>query len=191
VVSATDNDPCADSGVTLTWSAAPGWGTGSTGTYAVYRDTVSGFTPGPGNLVASGVVGTSWIDASAPNDVTLHYVVRAENDETCSGGPANGGVMDANLVYADGRDDTAQTPPGDVGNTLVVNGIDGAHARLTWSPAPGAAVYRVYRASTPDGTFALEGEVEGETFEDLDVLADGLDWYYLVRAADACGNEGP
>ena len=190
-ISATDNDPCADSGVTLTWSAAPGWGTGSTGTYAVYRDTVSGFTPGPGNLVASGLTGSSWNDTTAPNDTTLYYVVRAENDETCSGGPANGGVMDANLVYADGRDDTAQAAPGDVGDTLYVNGVNRAHARLSWSPAPGAAVYRVYRAATPDGAFGLEAEVAGETFEDPDVFADGLDGYYVVRAADACGNEGP
>jgi hypothetical protein len=189
--SATDNDPCADSGVTVAWSAAPGWGTGSTGTYAVYRDAEPGFTPGPGNLLASGLTGSSWNDATAPNDTTLYYVVRAENDETCSGGPANGGVTDANLVYADGRDDTAQAAPGDVGDTLEVNGVNRAHARLSWSSAPGAAVYRVYRAAAPDGAFGVEAEVAGEAFEDPDVFTDGLDWYYLIRAADACGNEGP
>jgi hypothetical protein len=191
LASATDNDPCADSGVTLTWSAAPGWGTGSSGTYAVYRDTTPGFTPEPGNLVASGVAGTSWNDGAAPNDVNLYYVVRTENDETCSGGPANGGVMDANLVYGAARDDTSQATPGDVGETLRVDGVNSAHARLTWSTATGAAVYHVYRSATPDGTFGLEAVVETELFDDPDVFADPLDWYYTVRAADACGNEGP
>jgi hypothetical protein len=188
---AVDNDPCADSGVTLTWSGAPGWGTGAGGTYAVYRDTTPGFTPGPGNLVASGLTGTSWIDAAAPNDTTLYYVVRAENDETCSGGPNNGGVTDVNLVYGVARDDTAQTPPGDVGNTLLLDGVNRAHARLTWSPTAGAAVYRVYRSAAPDGTFGLEATVAPEVYDDPDVFTDGMDWYYLVRAADACGNEGP
>ena len=28
-------------------------------------------------------------------------------------------------------------------------------------------------------------------FYDPDVLGDGQDWYYLVSAVDACGNEGP
>jgi hypothetical protein len=191
VVSAADDDPCADSAVTVSWSVAPGWGTGASGTYVIYRDTVPGFTPGPGNLVASGVTGSSWSDPAAPNDVPLYYVVRAENDETCSGGPNNGGMTDANLVHAEAEDATAQTAPGDVGDTLRVDGINRAHAKLTWSATAAAAVYRVYRGSAPGGPLGLHAVVDEEAVEDPDVFADGLDWYYVIRAADACGNEGP
>ena len=56
------------------------------------------FTPGPANLVASGIPATGWTDPSPPAGVTLSYIVRAESDESCSSGPANGGTMDGNLV---------------------------------------------------------------------------------------------
>jgi hypothetical protein len=78
-----------------------------------------------------------------------------------------------------------------VGDTLRVNGVGGAHARLSWSATPGAAAYRVYRSATPDGGFGLEVETLELSHDDPNVLADGRDWYYLVNAVDACGNEGP
>ena len=170
---------------------APAWGSGTTGSYAVYRDTMTGFTPGPSNRVASGVAGPSWTDTLAPADTDLHYLVRAENDETCGGGPANGGVTDANLVFVMARNDTSQAAPGDVGDTLFVDEVNGAHARLTWSAATGAAGYRVYRAASPDLTFDLHASDSVTLYDDPDVLVDGQDWYYLVVAEDACGNEGP
>ena len=191
VVSIVDDDPCADSTVTLNWAASPAWGSGTAGTYSVYRDTQPDFTPGPGNLVASGVGTTTWSDPSPPSNVTLYYVVRAENDETCGSGPNNGGLTDSNLVYGAGRNDTSQSPPGDVGNTLFVEGVGGAHARVSWIAAPGAAAYRVNRSSTPNGGFVLEAETPELSYDDPDVLGDGQDWYYLVNAVDACGNEGP
>jgi hypothetical protein len=191
VASVTDDDPCADSGVTLQWGAAPSWGTGSTGTYAVYRDTVPGFTPGPANLIAGGIGGTSWTDPAAPADVQVHYVVRAENDETCDNGPANGGVTDDNLVYGTAVNATSQTAPEDVGATLYADPVNRAHARLSWSATAGAASYRVYRADHAAAAFQLVGETTTLVYEDAEVLGDGLDGYYEVRASDACGNEGP
>jgi len=190
LLSATDDDPCADSGLTLSWQAAPAWGTGSGGTYAVYRDTSPGFTPGPGNLLVSGVTGTSWNDPSPPTDVALYYLVRAENDENCGSGPNNNGLTDANLNYRSAENATSQAPPGDVGDTLRLDPVNYAHARLSWSALPTAATYRIYRSATPDTLFDLEAEGGGTLFEDADVFADGLNWYYLIKAVDACGNEG-
>jgi hypothetical protein len=123
--------------------------------------------------------------------VPLYYVVRAENDETCGGGPNNGGMMDSNVVYGIVRNDTSQSAPGDVGDTLFVEDVGGAHARVSWSAATGAAAYRVYRAATPDGGFGLEVETAELLHDDPNVLGDGQDWHYLVSAVDACGNEGP
>jgi len=191
LISAEDDDPCADSGVTLAWSAAPAWGTGTTGSYAVYRDTSPDFTPGSGNLLAGGVTEATWTDPSPPSDVTLYYLVRAENDEDCGNGPNNNGLMDANLVYGVAWNATSQVPPGDVGASLQVDDVNLAHARLSWSELPDAAAYRVYRSGTPQAIVELEAETGETLFEDADVFADGQSWYYLVEAVDACGNEGP
>jgi hypothetical protein len=191
VMSVTDDDPCADSGVTLTWADAPSWGTGSTGTYVVYRDTVPGFTPGPANLAASGIAGPSWTDPAAPTDVQVYYVVRAENDETCDNGPANGGVADDNLLYGAGINATSQAAPGEVGATLYADPVNRAHVRLSWSATAGAASYRVYRADQAGAAFQLVAETTGLIYEDAEALGSGIDRFYEVRATDACGNEGP
>jgi hypothetical protein len=158
----------------------------TTGTYAVYRDTSSGFTPGPGNLVAGGLTGTAWTDTTAPNDLTHYYVVRAENDETCGTGPNNSGSEDANLLYGAAQDATGQPLPGDVG-TLLVGGVNGAHVRLSWPATPDAAGYNVYRANSPDVVFGLHATVGSTVYEDRDVLGDGVDRYYRIVGTDACG----
>lgn len=191
VGSAADVSGCADTGVRLDWGAAPSWGTGHAGSYAVYRSADPSFVPAPANRIAAGVAGTTYTDASAPNATPLHYIVRAENDETCSTGPANGGVTDLNLVRRSARDDTSQPAPGDVGGSLRVDPINQAHVRLTWSAAPAAAAYRVYRATEPGGPFALLAEPVGTMWEDRDDLGTLTSRHYRVRAIDACGNEGP
>jgi len=189
VVSAFDNDPCADSGVTVNWSDAPAWGTGNGGSYVVYRDTAPGFVPSASNRVASGIAGTSWNDAAAPADVTLYYLVRAENDEGCATGPNNGGTMDGNSVYVAAANESSQTTPGDVGDSLRVAPVNGAHARLTWDSTAGAASYHVYRSSSADGGFSVIAQPVNPLHEDPGVLVGGERWFYLVEAVDACGNE--
>jgi hypothetical protein len=72
------NTPGASCGIILAWSAATPACAGPI-TYNVYRSTSSGFTPGPGNRIASGVTGTSYNDTSGSlmNGTTFYYVVRA------------------------------------------------------------------------------------------------------------------
>jgi hypothetical protein len=189
--SAVDNDPCGDTGVVLGWTAAPSWGTGGGGTYAVYRSTDPGFVPSAGNLVASGVAGTSYVDAGAPNDQVLYYVVRAESDETCSTGPNNGGVEEQNLVRLPARDDTSQLLPPSVGETLMAVGVNHAHVLLSWGVTPDAASYRVHRSQQPDSGFGQLADVVETSFEDENQYAEPPTYFYLVGAADSCGNEGP
>ena len=191
VGSVTDDDPCAVSGVTLSWLDPPAWGTGFGGTFTVYRDTSPGFAPSPANRVATGIAGTTWTDLGAPTDVPLYYLVRAESDESCGSGPNNGGMVDENTVYASVVNQTAQLPPGSVGATLVVDQIDGVHARLGWTSATDAAAYHVHRSPMADGGFEVIAQPTGTLHEDTGALTDHRDWYYLVVAADSCGNETP
>ena len=189
IATAIDDDPCGDSGVTLSWLGAVGWGTGTGGTYTVYRDTQPDFVPAPSNMVASGLSATTWTDPVAPVGVTLYYRVQAENDETCSVGPTNGGLVDGNLVRLSAINGTGEAAPGDVGPTLMLEGILGTDVRLNWNSSIGAAAYHVYRSSSSDAGFAQIAQPVDLHHDDTGVLADGLDWYYLVVAADACGNE--
>ena len=72
------NQGTANCGLALSWTAAAPACAGTV-TYNVYRSTSPGFTPGPGNRLASGVTGTGYIDASATlvSDTTYSYIVRA------------------------------------------------------------------------------------------------------------------
>jgi fibronectin type 3 domain-containing protein len=191
LVSANDISGCADTGIQLTWNAAPAWGTGHAGSYSVYRDTNPTFTPSAANRIATGLTGTSYTDASAPNAVDLYYIVRAENDETCSNGPKNNGVTDSNLVRVRARDEISQPSPGDVGATLLASPVNAAHVRLTWTPPPTAAGFQVYRSQSPSGGFGVIASPTGGTYDDVNAMGDSANYYYLVRATDSCGNQGP
>ena len=188
LASAGDLSGCADTGVRLTWPAAVSWGSGSTGTYAVYRDADPGFVPSPANRIAAGIQETSYDDLSAPNDTPLWYVVRAENNETCAEGPANGGMVDGNLVRMPARDDTSQPSPGDVSDSLRTDPVNAAHVRLLWTASPPAARYRVERADSPQGPFVSLGETQATRWEDLDEMGSMASRYYRVTALDSCGN---
>jgi serine protease AprX len=186
---AQDIDACAPGGVRLNWEMAKAWGTGSGGTYAVYRSTTSGFEPGPANLIASGVAGTSFDDAAAPESVNLYYRVRAESDETCSTGPNNNGVVDGNLLERMARNDISQPPPGFIA-TLSVFAVNDAHVRLEWDAVPDGVTYRIYRSEQPDmsGAFMLE-ETTDTFYEDTHEILNNKSYYYRVQAANACGQE--
>ena len=192
VLSATDLSACGDTGIALAWQPAASWGSSGAGTYTVYRDTTPGFTPSNANRLISGLTGLSWTDTAAPNGTTWYYIVRAENNETCSTGPNNGGVLDDNTASRSARDDTSQPAPGPVGATVTAAAVNDAHLRLDWPAASGAAGYRVYRADNPQmAGAAVVGTTGGLLFEDLGELANLNRRYYLIRAVNACGVEGP
>ncbi len=101
----------ADAGpprVELTWCPATP-ACGSDVVSNVYRSTSSGFTPGPGTLLAAGVTGGGYIDTAVTPGTTYYYVVRAEDAEPGHGGPARDGREDANLVELDGAVRSATT----------------------------------------------------------------------------------
>ncbi len=72
------NAAAATCRLNLSWSAATAPCGGSI-TYNVYRSTTSGFVPSPGNLIATGLTGTSYNDSGSQltNGTTFYYIVRA------------------------------------------------------------------------------------------------------------------
>jgi len=107
-------------------------------TYSVYRSASAPFAPGPGNLVASGLHGSSYSDHGAlANATPYYYLVRAVD--------AGNGADDGNLVTVSAR----ATGP-DVVGTWTDDAGDTGTARMTlsppWSvmPTGGKAAPRVY-----------------------------------------------
>jgi hypothetical protein len=188
LLAAYDADPCGASGVTLEWQPAAAWGTGTGGTYDVHRGTSPGFVPDTGNRIATGVAGTSFVDAAAPVDTEVWYVVRARNDEDCGGE----GQADGNLIRLSATETVSQPPPASVGGTVVVNPVGATHVRLDWAAAPGAESYIVRRSDSPDFSSPVElGQTTGTLFEDIDALGDGNFYAYRVFAVNGCGVEAP
>lgn len=190
--SADDDDACAAGSVTVGWDRAVAWGSGGDGSFDIYRDLSEGFSPSASNLVASGISALSYSDTSAPADQEVFYLVRAENDETCGSGPANGGLTDTNQVYLAVTDGSSQALPVEV-DALTVSLVGaGAHVRLSWQAAPGSASYRLLRSITPDpADFAALAETPDLFHDDPGAGSDRETYYYLVRGLNTCGQEGP
>jgi hypothetical protein len=115
--------------VLLTWaegiSACP---SGSGVIYNVYRGTDPSFVPSPGNLLASGVLGTSYRDMDAQSDVPYYYVVRAEDGTSGGSGPAHGGNEDPNRAWMAAAAHGSTTAPGtwsdDAGDSSLFVGLE-------------------------------------------------------------------
>lgn len=91
---AFDIDPCQDSGVKLQWNPVIDWGSGTSGTFTIYRDN----TP-----IASGITDLFFIDTSGNNNTDYTYKVIAIND-ACN-------VPDNNNVEKIAKDEVNGSPP--------------------------------------------------------------------------------
>jgi beta-glucanase (GH16 family) len=63
--------------INLTWSEPTPPANCTVSSYNVYRSTTSGFTPGSGNLIASGVTSPSYSNTGLTASTTYYYVVEA------------------------------------------------------------------------------------------------------------------
>ncbi len=74
---AVSNPGSSSCALSLTWTAATSQCSSGV-TYNVYRSTTAGFTPSPGNRIATGVAGTTYQDnGPLTSGQTYYYVVRA------------------------------------------------------------------------------------------------------------------
>jgi hypothetical protein len=173
---AADVSACADTGVTITWSANPGsWGDNGTGTrtYSVLR--------GGAVLVASVAYGTtSYTDTTGANGTSYNYQIRYNNG--CGQNATTTGVSAADVV------DT--TPCGAVGSTLKIT-KSGSNASLAWTAVTcgDLANYRVYGATTYNATFPSGWTLLGSpTGTSATNALNSTYKAYAVVTVDQCGN---
>jgi fibronectin type 3 domain-containing protein len=74
----------SSSAIGLSWSAVTPPVNCTITSYNVYGSTTSGFTPGSGNLIASGVTGTTYSDSGLSASTTYYYVVETVDAEGAS-----------------------------------------------------------------------------------------------------------
>jgi len=153
--------------------------------YNVYRDTSNGFTPGPGNLIASPV--TNFYNDSGLSDGTTYYYKIAAQDEV-----PNEGVPSDQVTGI--PQDTVAPPI--VTGLQVSNPKTGNRLDLTWdvNPATDLFQYNVYRHTSPSFTAIITyyiGSSAINSYVDSGIqLIDNATYYYLVTAVDEVPNEG-
>jgi fibronectin type 3 domain-containing protein len=143
--------------VTLSW-------TGSVGaiSYQVYRATsATGTKTGPSTTAA-----TSINDTTATPGVTYWYWVKACRGANCSDFS----------IYDTGWRNIA--PPT---NLQASDGTFPDKVQVTWTASLGASSYKLYRATSADGTKTLLGSTTGTTANDTSAVA-GTTYYYWVQA---------
>jgi hypothetical protein len=179
-----------DNRVDVTWedSTTPG-----VGQYLVYRATTSG---GPYSLIGSVVDanpgtagGPSYVfhDDAVSGGTTYHYVVKSKDSGGCPSAASN----EASVVATG----SCTLAPTFGGLASVANGAASTCAlNLAWSAGTSACTggtlrYNVYRSTTsgfvPQPAHRIATGVPGTAFTDAGAVADGVTYYYVVRAVDA------
>jgi glycosidase/methionine-rich copper-binding protein CopC len=96
-------------------------------------------------------------------------------------------LQGAIFVALPGQDITGPAAPVNL-SASAQNGVTSS-VNLTWSASAGAASYNVYRSPLQGGGYVKIGSATTTSFADNGV-SNGTTYYYVVRGADALGNEG-
>lgn len=88
-----------------------------------------------------------------------------------------------------------QLAPNPVGDTLAIDPDAAGHAVLDWQSPPvdtghdPATLYRIERATSPEGPWGEVGSATSTDWMDIDALSEGESFYYRVRAENSGGTE--
>ena len=158
-----------DAKVTLNWGGVTG-----AASYNVYRGTATGAqaaTP-----VATGVTGTSYLDATVVNGTAYFYKVAG----------VNAGGVGTRSNEATATPKAPVTPPPAPANVSAVPG--NLQVTLSWTAVSGAVTYNVYRGTTAggqSGTPVATG-LTAPTFVNTG-LVNGTTYYYKVSGVNTGG----
>ena len=150
----------------LTWNAVSG-----ATSYKVYRATSQN---GTYSLLGSVTV-TSYTNTGAKDGVTYYYKVTAVND--------SGESAYSNIVSGQNK---AVTPKPAAPVVKIGNSATSGKPMLTWNAVSGATSYKVYRATSQNGTYSLLGSVTVTSYTNTGAK-DGVTYYYKVTAVNDSG----
>ena len=150
----------------LTWNAVYG-----ATSYRIYRST----SRGSGYSLLGTTTATSYTNTGAKAGTTYYYRVKACNDAGLS--------PYSNIVS--GQVKTVTPKPA---APVVKIGHSAASGKpmLTWNAVSGATSYKVYRATSQNGTYSLLGTVTATSYTNTGAKA-GTTYYYTVKAVNSAG----
>ena len=150
----------------LTWNAVEG-----ATSYRIYRSTAKG----SGYSLLGTVTATSYTNTGAKAGTTYYYRVKACNDAGLS--------PYSNIVSGQSK---AVTPKPSAPVVKIGNSASSGKPMLTWNAVPGATSYKVYRATSQNGTYSLLGAVTATSYTNTGAKA-GTTYYYKVKAVNSAG----
>ena len=179
----------SSSSISLSWTAVTPPANCTISSYSVYRSTTSGFTPGSGNLIASGVTTASYTNTGLAASTTYYYKVEAVDADGTSAASAQ-----ATATTQAGASCTAVPPTGPT--NLAATASSSSAIGLTWTAAPenppctttSNSVFRGTTNGFTPGSGNLVASVAGTstTYSDTG-LAASTTYYYVVEALDSYG----
>ncbi len=175
----------SSSQINLSWTAstAPA---GCTITYSVYRSTTAAFTPGSGNLIASGISGTTYSSTGLAASTTYYYAVAAVDQFGSTLDPTEPGAT----TQASSCTTVPSAPTG-----LTATAASSSEINVSWNtvtPPANCTIssYSLFGSTvsgfTPSSSNLLT-TTTGTTFADSGLTASTT-YYYVVEATDAAGS---
>ena len=149
----------------LTWNAVYG-----ATSYRIYRSTAKG----SGYSLLGTTTATSYTNTGAKAGTTYYYRVKACNDAGLS---PYSNIVSGNVVV---------TPKPSAPVVKIGNSASSGKPMLTWNAVSGATSYKVYRATSQNGTYSLLGTVTATSYINTGAKA-GVTYYYKVKAVNSAG----
>ena len=150
----------------LTWSAVEG-----ATSYRIYRSTAKG----SGYSLLGTTTATSYTNTGAKAGTTYYYRVKACNDA--------GWSPYSNIVSGQAK---SVTPKPSAPVVKIGHSASSGKPMLTWNAVSGATSYKVYRATSQNGTYSLLGTVTATSYTNTGAKA-GTTYWYKVKAVNSAG----
>jgi hypothetical protein len=177
----------SSSAIGLSWSAVTPPVNCSISGYSVYGSTMSGFTPGSTNLLASGLTGTTYANTGLPASTTYYYKVEA----TDADGTSAASTQASNSTLAASCSAVPSAPTGVTATATSSSAIGVSWSAVTAPANCSISGYSVYGSTTsgftPGSTNLLASGLTGTTYANTGLSASTT-YYYKVEATDADGS---